>query len=85
MPRETVDTSSLEVFKSQSHGILGSLIWWVADHPMAEELKSKPFYDSMMMISLSLVHNERNVLQKRWMFRHMASQDNSILHGENNY
>lgn len=35
MPREAVDSSSLEMFKARSDGALGSLMWWVATQPIA--------------------------------------------------
>ena len=34
LPREAVDTPSLEVFKARLHGALGSLSWWVVALPI---------------------------------------------------
>ena len=39
LPREVVDAPSLEVFKAQLDGALGSLSWWVADLPVAVGLE----------------------------------------------
>jgi len=35
LPREAVDTPSLEMFKARLDGALGSPVWWLATLPMA--------------------------------------------------
>jgi len=40
LPREAVDSPSLEVLKARLDGALGSLIWWVAMLPTARELET---------------------------------------------
>jgi len=47
MPREAVDTPSLEVLKTRLDGALGSLSWWVATSPRWRG------WNQMMFCSLS--------------------------------
>ena len=37
-PREVVDASSMEMFKTRLEGLPGSLVWCLATLPMAGEL-----------------------------------------------
>jgi len=60
LPREVVDTPSLEVFKVKLDGALKNLIQWKMPLPMTGALdcvifqpkQPKPFYDSMIVIDL---------------------------------
>ena len=55
LPKEVVNASSLEAFKSRLDVALGSLVWWLATLHLAGGLKlndhcgtfqPRPFYDS---------------------------------------
>ena len=39
LPREAVDTQSLEVFKARLDGALSNLVWWEVTLPMAGGLE----------------------------------------------
>jgi len=39
--RESMDASSLKVFKARLDGIPGSLIWWMATLPMEDQMSFK--------------------------------------------
>jgi len=56
--RESVDASSLEVFKARLDGALSSLVWWKVSLPVAGGLElgdlsgpfqPKPVYDPMIL------------------------------------
>ena len=51
LPREATDAPSLVAFKVRLDGALGSLVYWVATIPMADDLfvpfQPMPFCDSM--------------------------------------
>ena len=58
LPKEVVDTPSLEAFKARLDVALGSLVWWLATLHIAGGLKlddhcgpfqPRPFYDSMIL------------------------------------
>ena len=58
LPKEIVDTPSLEAFKARLDVALGSLVWWLATLHIAGGLKlndhcapfqPRPFYDSVIL------------------------------------
>ena len=60
LPKEAVDTPSLEAFKARLDVALGSLVWWLATLHIAGGLKlsdhcspfqPRPFYDFMIISS----------------------------------
>ena len=63
LPKEAVDTPSLQAFKVRMNVALGSLVWWLTTLHMAGGLKlddhcgpfqPRPFYDSMILSILKL-------------------------------
>ena len=66
LPKEVVDTPSLEAFKARLDVALGSLVWWLATLHLTGGLKlddhcgpfqPRPFYDSINMLLVSQ-HNK---------------------------
>jgi len=62
LPKEAVDSPSLEAFKARLDVALGSLVWWLVTLHIAGGLKldghcgpfqSRPLYDSMKIYSVS--------------------------------
>ena len=60
LPKEAVDSPSLEAFKARLDVALGSLVWWLATLHIAGGLKPddhcgpfqpRPFYDSMIIFN----------------------------------
>ena len=58
LPKEVVDTPSLEAFKARLDVALGSLVWWLVTLHITRRLKlddhcgpfqPTPFYDSMIL------------------------------------
>jgi len=59
LPKESVDSPSLEAFKARLDVALGSLVWWLATLHIAGGLKTdghcdpfqpRPFYHFMMIL-----------------------------------